>query len=109
MPFFKQVLELQELIQQVSKRFATVFQELLNITLEREVNQTRLHTYQLTVLLRTFHLILFHSSVDRNLKNFRIFLLFLILNICSYYFVKNFHQILPPDNFYQVKGFLSDI
>lgn len=68
MPFFKQVLELQELIQQVSKRFATVFQELLNITLEREVNQTRLHTYQLTVLLRTFHLILFHSSVDKNLK-----------------------------------------
>lgn len=68
MPFFKQVLGLQELIQQVSKRFATVFQELLNITLEREVNQTRLHTYQLTVLLRTFHLILFHSSVDKNLK-----------------------------------------
>lgn len=68
MPFFKQVLELQELIQQVSKRFATVFQELLNITLEREVNQTRLHTYQLTVLLRTFHLILFHSSVDKNFK-----------------------------------------
>lgn len=68
MPFFKQVLELQELIEQVSKRFATVFHELLNITLEREVNQTRLHTYQLTVLLRTFHLILFHSSVDKNLK-----------------------------------------
>lgn len=68
MPFFKQVLGLQELIQQVSKRFATVFQELLNITLEREVNQTRLHTYQLTVLLRTFHLILFHSSVDKNFK-----------------------------------------
>lgn len=108
MPFFKQVLGLQELIQQVSKRFATVFQELLNITLEREVNQTRLHTYQLTVLLRTFHLILFHSSVDKNLKKY-IFLLFLILNMCSYYFVKNFHQILPPDNFYQVKGFLSDI
>lgn len=108
MPFFKQVLELRELIQQVSKRFATVFQELLNITLEREVNQTRLHTYQLTVLLRTFHLILFHSSVDKNFKKY-IFLLFLILNICFYYFVKNFHQILPPDNFYQVKGFLSDI
>lgn len=108
MPFFKQVLGLQELIQQVSKRFATVFQELLNITLEREVNQTRLHTYQLTVLLRTFHLILFHSSVDKNFKKY-IFLLFLILNICSYYFVKNFHKILPPDNFYQVKGFLSDI
>lgn len=73
MPFFKQVLGLQELIQQVSKRFATVFQELLNITLEREVNQTRLHTYQLTVLLRTFHLILFHSSVDKILKNIYIF------------------------------------
>lgn len=73
MPFFKQVLELQELIQQVSKRFATVFHELLNITLEREVNQTRLHTYQLTVLLRTFHLILFHSSVDKILKKKYIF------------------------------------
>lgn len=68
MPFFKQVLELQELIQQVSKRFATVFSRIAKYYLEREVNQTRLHTYQLTVLLRTFHLILFHSSVDKNLK-----------------------------------------
>lgn len=30
--------ELQELIQHVSKRFATVFEVLLYITLEREVN-----------------------------------------------------------------------
>lgn len=83
------------------------FQELLNITLEREVNQTRLHTYQLTVLLRTFHLILFHSSVDKNFKK-NIFTVpdieYMFLLFCQ-----KFHQILPPDNFYQVKGFLSDI
>lgn len=60
---------MQELIQQVSKRLSTVFELLLNITLEREVNYTRLHTYQLTVLLRTFHLILFHSSVVKKIKN----------------------------------------